>query len=67
MAAKCATACSRLIATNAAGLNDALAVFATSREGPMPTDSVIAGALADVARRARAAARPAAAPRERSR
>ena len=39
--AKCATACSRLIATNAAGLNDALAVLATSREGPIPTDSVI--------------------------
>ena len=40
--AKCSTACSRLIATNAAGLNDALAVFATNREGPIPTDSVIA-------------------------
>ena len=39
--AKCSTACSRLIATNAAGLNDAEAVFATRRDGPMPTDSVM--------------------------
>ena len=55
--AKCATACSRLIATNAAGLKCALAVLATRRDGPIPTDSVIAGALAARPPRARAAAR----------